>query len=397
MRYTLCTVFSFAKKKTKTVLIIDISSSAVGAGISVIPTDPKSSTLPISVAFVRNTIPLKEHFDAEHFLQTTLKYLDATLQSLQHKTNLVPEEAVCSISSPWFLSHARTISYSELTPFVCTEKLVQSLVTQELEKIKQGTTGQELLIIEQQISQFALNGYATQAPFGKKASSMTIGLAVTQSTKDCIERFNETFRRFYGPIAISYTTTPFAIATVFGNSAQQAPDRALIFHIGEQITDVGFIKGGSFLYQHSFPIGMYDLFHIMHEKGVPRGQANTLIDGYKMNAIHDEKRKTVEESLRAFSTKWSDGFTGALTTGFFGFSTPERAIVLCDDRFSLFFQEAIVSNPFASHSGASSKISCSFITPLMFAGSVTAPLDGNIDAIGLLITKFSTLHHGASI
>lgn len=389
-------MFSFGNKKTKTVLVIDISSSAVGAGISIISTEKNTGALSQNIAFVRNTIPLKEHFDVEHFLQTTLTYLSAALQSLQHKTNLVPDMVMCSISSPWFISHSRTISYSELTPFVCTEKLVQSLVAQELEKIKRDTAGQELAIIEQQISQISLNGYTTQSPFDKKASSMNIGLAVTQSTKDCIDRFNTLIHRFYGTVKISYTTTPFAIATVLGNM-QHSHDRALIIHIGEQITDVGFIKDGVFLYQHSFPVGMYNLFHIMHEKGVPRGQANTLLDGYKMNAIHDEKRRTVEDSLNAFTKEWSTGLTSILTTGFFGFSTPERAIILCDDRFSLLFQGAIAANPFTNHSGASGKISCSFITPLLFAGSVSAPLDGSADAVGMLITLFSNLYHGTSL
>ena len=386
-------MFSFGNKKTKTVLIIDISSSAVGAGMSIIPTEKDSTVLPQSIAFVRNTIPLKEHFDVEHFLQTTLTYLSVALQSLQHKTNLVPDMVTCTISSPWFLSHARTISYSELTPFVCTEKLIQSLVAQELQKIHADTAGQELVVIEQQISQITLNGYTTQSPFGKKASSMTMGLSVTQSTKDCIERFNSLIRRFYGAVAISYTTTPFAIATVLTGTH----DRALIFHIGEQITDVGFVKDGMFLYQHSFPMGMYNLFHIMHEKGVPRGQANTLLDGYKMNAIHDEKRRMVEDSLKLFSAQWSSGLTSILTTGFFGFSTPERALVLCDDRFALFFQTAITTNPFTTHSGAASKIACSFITPLLFTGTIATPPDGSTDAVGLLITKFSTMHHGATL
>lgn len=393
MRYTLYIVFSFANKKNKTVLIIDISSSSVGAGISVIPTGKDTSVLPQSIAFVRSTIPLKEHFDEAHFLQTTLTYLSAALQSLQHKTNLVPDTVTCTISSPWFLSHARTISYSELTPFFCTEKLIQSLVAQELQKIHADTAGQELMVIEQQISQITLNGYTTQSPIGKKASTITIGLSVTQSTKDCIEHFNTLIRRFYGALPISYTTTPFAIATVLSATH----DRALIFHIGEQITDVGFVKDGMFLYQHSFPIGMYNLFHIMHEKGVPRGQANTLLDGYQMNAIHDEKRSIVEESLKVFSVQWSSGLTSILTTGFFGFSTPERAIILCDDRFAAFFKIAITTNPFTNHSGATSKVACSFITPLIFTGTIVAPLDGSTDAVGLLITKFSTMHHGATL
>ena len=142
---------------------------------------------------------------------------------------------------------------------------------------------------------------------------------------------------------------------------------------------------------------MYNLFHIMHEKGVPRGQTNTLLDGYKMNAIHDEKRRIVEDSLKLFSAMWSEGLTSIFTTGFFGFSTPERALILCDDRFALFFQTAITTNPFTTHSGAASKISCSFITPLLFTGTIATPPDGNTDAVGLLITKFSTMHHDATL
>ena len=387
-------MFSFAKKKTKTVLIIDIGSSSVGAGISLIPLDPQSPELPISVAFVRNTIPLKEHFDVVHFLETTLKYLDATLQSLQHKTSLKPDTVQCVISSPWFVSHARTISYEELTPFICTQKLFHSLVEQELQKIKKDTTGDELIVIEQQIAQCSLNGYVTQSPFDKKASHMTINLCVTQSSKACIERFNTLIRRFYGSVGISYTTTPFAIATVM-QEQKIIKDSAMVIHVGEQLTDIGFIKNNSFLYQHSFPVGMYNLFHIMHESGVPRGQANTLLDGYQLGAIHNEKRLTVEESLRSFAKEWSSGFDTVLTNGFFGFSAPSECVILCDSRFAVFFQSTLSGHPLLRHNSNGQKLNCHFITPELFTNVVTSgPLNPKPDPVGLLVTVFSKLHHG---
>jgi hypothetical protein len=384
-------VFSFAKKKTKTVLIIDISSSSVGAGISIIPTDTLSTMLPQSIAFVRNTIPLKEHFDATHFLQTTLKYLDASLQSLGHKTKLVPDMVQCTISSPWFVSHARTIVYEELTPFICTEKLVQSLVAQELEKIRNTTSDEELVTIEQQISQFTLNGYITQSPFDKKTNSMTIGLCVTQSSKECIEHFNTLIRRFYGTKKIHYTTTPFAIASVVAQKSS-SEGSAMIVHIGEHITDIGFTKDGTFLYQHSFPIGMYTLFQIMHDKGVPRGQANALIDGYAMNMIHDEKKRIVEHSLRLFSKEWIGGLTTILMHGFFGFSIPKKATILVDSRFVMFFQTAISSHPLLRYSSGAQKITCVCINPDLFAGDVAVlnPSETQ-DPVGLLVTAFSAM------
>ncbi len=364
------------------IAVFDISSSSV-AGAHALVGGPKEH-LPTILASSRIDSPLQEDLDMQRFVTETVHNLDLVAANL-HKADVHhPARIELVLASPWYVSQTRTIVHKKDTEFVCTKKLFNTLVDDEIKHVidneleRFGAFGKEGIVVEKQISLVKLNGYATGDPFGKKASMIEVYLTITVVPKKIIDQFTDVLHRSYGSRHINITTSPYATFVV-ARDYFNAGHECVIIDVGEEVTDVAFVKDGLFLYQHSFPVGTYGLYRtLMDKQRHTPAEAKAIIEGYRLSKVSATARTKIDKAIAEFSAQWQLALQGILDQGHFGFCLPEICYITADPRFEGVFPGIIAADPFIQHTCSRGTVTPLFLTEETFSPLITS-LDQELD------------------
>ena len=379
-------MFRSKKKGTTAIAVFDISSSSVaGAHGLVDHVQGADGSVATMLASARIDSPLQEDLDIVRFVSDTVKNLEAVALQLQKADVHHPSHVQLVLASPWYVSQTRTISYQKDTPFLCSKKFFHSLVDAEIEHIiaheleRFGDFGAEGIVVEKQISLVKLNGYATADPFGKHARSIEIYLTVTVVPKRVVDRFTDVLNRAYGSRRISITTSPYATFVMTRDYFPNSHD-SVIIDVGEEVTDVAFVKEGLFLYQHSFPVGTYGLYRaLMERQNHTPAEAKALVEGYRLGKVSAVAKKKIDKALAAFSTAWQQSLQAILNDGQYGFCLPETCYIIADPRFAGVFPAIISTDPFIQHTCSRGIVRPVFLDNDSLRGLVSSLDAGELD------------------
>jgi hypothetical protein len=389
----------FGKKRTTICAVYDISSSSVAGAHVLIKSGDVAKTTFLAVA--RNDAPLQEDINIQRFVDDTVRNLEAVIIRNRKADTHHPSFIQVVLASPWYNSQTRTIVQKKEENFVCTKKMIDDLVNAEVAQMFSeeigpfAVFGKESVVVEKQLSVIKLNGYATESPYGKKASMIELSFTVTVVSKTILDLFSDTLKRAYGIPKISFTTSPFTTFVVMRNSLPIEKE-CVIVDVGEEVTDVAFIKSGMVLYQHSFPIGSYGLYRALVEQGAHTpNESVALLESYRFGKLSTEATAMVKNAISAFQTKWQAGFQQILENGQYGFCIPEHMVVTADSRFEALFTEIISSDPFIKHSCVSGAIAITFMNQGVLDAMITSvdqtPLDIPLATAALFVEQLSVL------
>ncbi len=370
------------------VALYDISSNSV-AGAHVLY-DASTAIL----AAARSDALIQESTDSKRLVDDTVRHLEDVSARIHKADTHHPSFVQVMLSSPWYRSQTRNITYRPESPFVCSEKLVESLIAKEIDHILAneegvfGAFGTESIIVEKQLSQIKLNGYVTLTPYGKRATTLDLFFTVTIAPKPVLDRFTDILRRSYGTRRITFTTAPFA-AYIAMRDALPIEDECLVIDIGEEVTDVAFIKEGIFLYQHSFPVGTHALYRTLAEGG-----AHTLAETRAILATRDKlsdgARRALDEAIGSYSTQWQQAFRSVLDGGAYGFCLPSTCIIFAELPIEDIISTVLRTDPFIKHSCLQGAVSILRIDESLFRDKVHnvdgTPIDIAI-GVGALFTQ----------
>lgn len=390
---------SSTKVRTIPVAVFDISSSSVGGAHALIKkaahSDISLSEKVAVLAQSRALAPLQEELNIERFVAEALKGLETVATAIRKQDVHHPEYIQIVLASPWYTSQTRTILYTKSTPFLCTEKFVHNLVDKEIEyvltheKDRFGKLGHEYTIVEKQLSLVKLNGYITHEPYGKRAKSIEIYLTVTIAPKKVLEQCTDLLRRIYGIRQIGITTSAYT-TFVSMRSEAAATHESVIVDIGEEVTDVAFVKDELFLYQHSFPFGTYELCRVLATEGKhTTSEAFAVLEAYRMQKLSAKAKAIVDKALAIYASNWQKGLQAVIDEGHYGFTLPSTWFVIVDPHFTQLTKTALMTDPYLAHR-ASSPITATIITPEIFGGSIKVAPDTVLDvplALGLLFIE----------
>lgn len=330
--------------------VYDLSSSSV-AGAHILRTD----TTPVMLASARRHAQLQGDLNVQRFVEEEVKHLSDVITKVKAKDLHHPSHIQVILASPWYSSQTRTIVYKKEKPFVCTTKLIDQLVEAEIERMLReevgsfGVFGSESVVVEKQISAIKLNGYQTSTPYGKHASTIELFLSLTIAPKPVLDRFTDTLRRAYGTRDIAYTTSPFA-AFVVMRDLDTASDEGIIIDIGEEITDVAFIKSGTMLYQHSFPVGTFGLYRELVQGGSHTiTEAMTMLETYRLGKLTPAAAAVVDRAITTYLATWQTAFREVLEGGRYGFCLPSQCVVSADPKFEQLFTQVLTTDEFIKH------------------------------------------------
>ncbi len=342
-----------ARPHTGVFAVYDISSGSVGGAHILLPHESaKKMTV---LASVRTAAPLQEDIKMDRFVENTVHYLEDVIVRVGKADVHHPFLIQVVLDSPWYSTKVKTIHYQKDTPFTCTKKLLDSLVDQEImgllseENTSYGVYGKESVVIEKQLSETKLNGYSTNTPIGKKATTVELALVVTIAPKNVLALFSDTFKRTYGTRRIQFSTRLLTMGIVAQNTGVIEND-CVLMHMSEEVTDIAILKHRTILYQRSFPSGSYSLYRTLVLNGKSQAtEAIALFESYRLGKLSPGESTEIEKAITIFTNRWQIALQQLLDNNEYGFCLPPTIIICIDKRFETILKNIVESDPMIAH------------------------------------------------
>ncbi len=340
-------------KKDRLVAIFDIGSGSVGGAIARIPYDNKN--IPSIIKSARTEIVFQNELNFDLFLNDMLVALDTTANKLYQGKVGAPEEVYCVVSSPWYLSETRTIKMSRDQPFVFTErfgydlfKKELSLVT-ELYKNKYSKLDSIPEVIEHNIINVMLNGYAVSDPLGKSAQTVEMNMIISLAPAMCLENIRQSISKTYHSIPISFSS--FSVNSYLAVRDRYLHlDSYLLLDISGELTDVSIVSKGVLKSTLSFPFGKKTfLKYLCKELNIDLRDAQELFHLHISGMISPKFGDKLIPIFKTVEDLWSSSFHECINTLPHTFIVPKTIFLTIDNDIKDYFiniirnQDCVVS------------------------------------------------------
>lgn len=304
--------FLFSSKKKKMVAIFDIGSGSVGGALVYMPTE--GELLPTIIKSTRTNIINRAEVNFNLFLEDMILALGATSRNLYQSKLGAPDEIVCVLASPWYISETRTIKMSKNHSFTFTKKIVDELLKKEITSLtnvyknKYGEIESLPLVVESPIVGISLDGLRVSNPIGGQARSIEMNMIVTLSPKLCLDKIKESVSRNFHHTPISFSSFMVAsyvsIRDKYINSGPY-----LLLDVGGEVTDIGIVLNDILMGSVSFPYGKETLFRNMcKELKIELRDARELFNLYSQGNLSDQKIAKVISALESAKISWGKSF-----------------------------------------------------------------------------------------
>lgn len=306
-----------SKKKEKIIAIFDIGSGSVGGALVKIPKDKES--LPTIIKSTRTDIVERKELDFDLFLNDMILALGFTSRSIYESSLGAPDEIVCVLASPWYISETRMIKISKEHSFTFTKKIVDELLEKEIEsfnliyKNKYGVDSTSE-VIEHPVIGVALNGYHVDDPMGKKTRSIEMDMVISLSPKVCLDRIKETISQNFHHTPVSFSS--FMMSSYIAvRDRYMNHDSYLLLDIGGEVTDIGIISKGIIRDSLSFPYGRKTLFrNICKKLRIELRDAYEILSLFSRGTLSEKEKDKLLPVLETMQKLWGVSFKECINT-----------------------------------------------------------------------------------
>lgn len=306
------------KKKDKLVAIFDIGSGSVGGALARIPNDEK--TLPVIIASTRTEIEFHNELDFNTFKSDMLEALRKTAEDLYNKKAGAPEEIICTLSSPWYLSEMRIVKMERNTPFIFTKKIADELLQKEVniltENYKKKYTDAHSTpeLIEHTIIKMSLNGYQVTDPIDKNTRNIEMNIIITLAPKDCIQSIKEILLKTFHhtPVTFSSFMTSAYLAI---RDKYISEDSYLLVDINGEVTDIAIVSKDILHMSLSFPFGRQTFFRFLRKKlNKSIEEAHSLFSLYLSKTLEANEDIKFKPILSSIGESWTEAFRESIAS-----------------------------------------------------------------------------------
>jgi cell division ATPase FtsA len=302
-------MFSFFKKeKEKTSLLIDIQSGLIrGCLIS-----QKENSNPVISKLITRDIPRKNHTNSHYLNKMMLKTFSEIMHMLT-ETNHV-ESINIILSSPWILSHSKTIKIDFTDEKEVTEEMVLKIIDDERNKLEDiykksdiDTTENiysDLQYIEQKVFDVKLNGYEISDYIGKKARDIEVSFSMTLSSKIILNRLNKVISRFIKAKEIKFSS---GLLLNYIALRKIMPDinNYVYMHVHSELTDIIVVQKGLCSHFSSFPIGTANLIRKISRRMTQNDTVtDSMISLYQGKKLESLEEKKIGRIIGDYSEEW---------------------------------------------------------------------------------------------
>lgn len=308
----------FSPKKEKLVAIFDIGSGSVGGALVKIPKDGVS--LPTIVKSTRTDIVTRKEIDFDLFLKDMILALGFASRSLYQSKLGAPDEIVCTLASPWYISETRLIKMSKEHSFLFSKKTIDDLAQKEIASLdalykgKYGDVESVPEVIEHPILGISLNGYLVDDPIGKKTRSIEMNMVISLSPKMCLDQIRETLSKSFHHTPVSFSS--FIMSSYISvRDRYMNHDSYLLMDIGGEITDVAIISKGILKDSLSFPYGRKSLLRDISKKlNIELRDASEIFSLFTKGVISEKEKAKLEPVLNTIEKSWGNSFRESIAS-----------------------------------------------------------------------------------
>jgi len=301
-------MFFFSKKKEgEVVLILDIRSSSIGAGLAYIEEES------VEIIYTtRKEMPFDQGQNSESFSKASLKTLSEILNIIQtegisklsnysHIPNNI-SYAISMYASPWFDAKTKQISLARSKPFKMTEKMFERMVEEEIRQLR--TRSVETVTIEKEITNVLINGYRMTNPFNKKVTNLDFSFYVSQMSRVDIRAIEHCIEKVVSVKKIFHKTHPLILFSVI-RDVFVASDSFLLVDIGGEVTDIGVAKDDSLASLATIPFGKnHFIREIMKECKVDYYTAQSSFKMFFEGVSHTECTQSIDRIIDSMGKEW---------------------------------------------------------------------------------------------
>lgn len=348
-------IFGGTKEKDELALVFDVGSSSVGGALILL----QKSGVPKIIYSIRESIDLEKQISFDRFFSLTLKSLEIVANKICMKGLGAPKKVFCVLSSPWYASQTRTITFEKNTSFVFNSKLADSLIQKEVflfeGESKEKFLHNKISSIELKNMKIMLNGYATGKPLNQKATELEMTIFISMSGEEVLEKIRDTVsRHFYSKDMkfSSFVMASFAVA----RDIFILQESFLLIDIGGEVTDISMVKKDILRSSISFSLGRNFLIRgVASLLDCSLDEAISYLSLYKDGHIEKATLKKIEPVINKLKMEWLAKFQESLVNLSNDISIPSTIFLTTDQDLVDFFTETIKSEQFNQYTLTESK------------------------------------------
>lgn len=366
-------IFFGHKDKDELMLVFNMGSSSVGAALFL----AQKSGIPKIIFSTREPIPIEEEAQIDRFLFLASKSLDVVAKKVLMTGLGVPDRIFCVLSSQFYVSQTRIISFKQDIPFVFTVKLADSLIQKEIKIFqeehasKYASIGGDIRPIELKNIKTMLNGYETSNPLDQKAKELEMVIFISISGEQILKKVEDVIRKYFHFEQIKFSSFAMAFFTTVRDVYKQQ-ENFLLVDIGGELTDISMTKKNILRESISFPLGRNFLTRgVASGLGCSLNEANSLIPLFKDGHAEKSVAKKLALIMKQLQTKWLEKFQESLANLSHDISIPSTIYIAIDKDLADFFSETIKSEQFSQYTLAESKFEVVFLSTELLHGIAT--------------------------
>jgi cell division ATPase FtsA len=364
-------IFSSAKKENELVLVFDIGSSSVSGALFL----AQNSGIPKIIFSIVEPIKIEAQLNINNFLPLMLQALDSAVNKIYSAKLGAPDRCFCVLSSPWYTSQTRIISYKKNVSFTFNTKLADELIQKEIkifeeeniEKYKD--VGNAVRAIELKNIKTALNGYEISKPLNQKTKELEMVIFVAVSGENILQGIENIIAKHFNFHQIKFSSFAMASFSAVRDINNNKED-FLLADIAGEITDISMIKNNVLRESISFPIGRnFFIRGVASSLGCGLDEAKSLISLFKDEHAEKSVVQNIMPIMDKLKTEWLKKFQESLAHLSHDISVPSTIFIAVDKDLASFFNQTIKNEQFNQYSLTESKFEVIFLSTELLHGA----------------------------
>lgn len=362
-----------------------------GDALQVAVIDTKKDDISRIVARTSYKIQVHNETDEKKVLSILGATLDKALLDLEKKTraqnpHIRIHSAHCFLSSPWFISQTRNITYNAPKPAKVTPAFIDSLVEADTTAFKEALyTGpygrifnKSLDVIENKILTLTYNGYEiADIPAAAHAQSVSATIYASVAGHELTEKIEGSLHKHFAIRSIQWHTVPVSLYAILRKLDPAAHDYMLI-DVGNIVTDIGIVKKGILSETMTIPFGFsHCLDEVKKSLKVNEEAALSMCRLEQQGGLQPESALKLEAARFKNQQKWKEYFDAAQKQMSEHFFLPTAVFIRAEEPF-LTFWEMMVKEGDCIHFGSihcqcvPTKLDTSFLKTINVASTADA-------------------------
>ncbi len=330
-------------KNGRVVLILDIGSGSVGAGLALL----SERQSPMLLYTTRRDIPFQEEATAPRLLSLMLRtlsevFLDVASEGMPMAgfSSKRPRlrEVFVVLGAPWIISNTAFLHFTSENSVTINETMLRALIH---EHEKENAPPKGTSCIEQKLVRASLNGYRCATPFRKNAKRAEFGIFKSFSSEKIIRKIREIALHIIGADDVSFHS--FSLMNLTGAS-DLFPEchHFLLLDVRGELTELSVVKNDTIVDTVSFPFGRNTLLRMLQKKtGAPVSGISGILTLRSEEKAVGKLHSRVERELSVLQDEWLRDCRHALSSFSSELLLPTTIFLMSNDDTLPFFTATI--------------------------------------------------------